>query len=280
MTGNIKPYSQIPIKFICKTPIEPNIFGFSDHIKKTKPKTEAGEKIPLDTEAMKKEAPVKQLHASTAIITFTNPKKDDKFKSKKDLEAESMETALNIKPLRVRMSANAIPPEIKISREVLQFGECPTNESREYILKVKNKNPDLELDFNFTKVAHFHIRPNKGKLMVDTPHNIFISFNPKNFGVFEQTCFLEILGGAYKFPIKLMGSSSVMGKKPQILHGPNAHKDDFKPQPNPMQEEEMDAMKKTMKSRKPGETTGGDWLHESTTLKIDSALNIENTDKV
>jgi len=77
-----------------------------------------------------------------------------------------------------------------------------------------------------------------------------------------------------------MGSSSVMGKKPQILHGPNAHKDDFKPQPNPMQEEEMDAMKKTMKSRKPGETTGGDWLHESTTLKIDSALNIENTDKV
>lgn len=234
MTGNIKQYSQIPIKFVCKTPVEPDLIGFSDHIKKTKPKTDAGEKMQLEAEGLQKEGPKKKLHETTAIITFTNPKKDDKFKSKRDLEAESLETALKIEPLRVKMSANAIPPEIKISREVLQFGECPTNESREYILKVKNKNPDLELDFNFTKVAHFQIRPNKGKLMVDTPHNMFVSFKPNNFGVFEQTCFLEILGGAYKFPIKLMGSSSVMGKRPAILHGPNAHKDDFKPQPNPM----------------------------------------------
>lgn len=117
-------------------------------------------------------------------------------------------------------------------------------------MTIKNKNEDLALDFNFTKVAHFRAFPNKGKLLPGTKHSINISFEPKNFGVFEQLCFLEILNGVYKFPLKLMGSSSAMGQKTATLRGPNAMKADFEPSINPIKEDEMDAMPKTTKARK------------------------------
>jgi hypothetical protein len=66
----------------------------------------------------------------------------------------------------------------------------------------------LPLDFNFTKIAHFHAIPGKGKLLPGTEHCINISFEPKNYGVFNSQMDLEILGGVYKIPLTLMGSSN------------------------------------------------------------------------
>lgn len=52
-------------------------------------------------------------------------------------------------------------------------------------MTIKNKNEDLPLDFNFSKIAHFHATPARGKLLPGTSHTINISFEPKNFGVFS-----------------------------------------------------------------------------------------------
>jgi hypothetical protein len=67
----------------------------------------------------------------------------------------------------------------------LSFGECPSNERRDMVLTVRNKNKDLILDFNFTKIAHFKAAPAKGKLFPDSEHNINISFEPKSLGMFN-----------------------------------------------------------------------------------------------
>ena len=49
--------------------------------------------------------------------------------------------------------AKACYPEVKLSRYNFNFGNCPTNDSKNYTLTLKNRNDDLPLDFNFTKIA-------------------------------------------------------------------------------------------------------------------------------
>ncbi len=126
--------------------------------------------------------------------------------------------------------SRACYPDIKISRQNISLGECPQNERRDYNLTIKNKNEDLAVDFNFTKVAHFHAVPAKGKLLPGTEHTINISFQPKNFGVFNNIQMdLELLGGLYKIPIKLQGSCTKVQKKDSLTRGPAALPEDFSP---------------------------------------------------
>jgi hypothetical protein len=120
------------------------------------------------------------------------------------------------------MMARAMYPDIKINKQQLNFGECPCNERRDMVLTIKNKNKDLILDFNFTKVAHFKAVPIKGKLFADSEHNINISFEPKALGMFKQEMQLEILQGLYKIPIKLEGNCRVVGEKTKGVRGPAA----------------------------------------------------------
>ena len=57
--------------------------------------------------------------------------------------------------LKVQMMARAMYPDIKISKQLLNFGECPSNERRDMTLTIKNKNKTMILDFNFSKVCLF-----------------------------------------------------------------------------------------------------------------------------
>ena len=124
-------------------------------------------------------------------------------------------------------------------------------------MTIKNKNEDLAIDFNFTNVANFHAIPAKGKLLPGTEHSINISFEPKNFGVFNQEMNLELLGGIYKIPLKLMGSSNTMGEKEVGQRGPQAKPEDFKPKKNFIDENQADypAVRTMARTAKPG--TGG-----------------------
>lgn len=86
--------------------------------------------------------------------------------------------------LKVQLMARACQPDVKINKQNFQFGECPMNERRDMQLTIRNKNSDLPLDFNFSKIANFRAIPGKGKLMPGNEHTINFSFEPKNFGVF------------------------------------------------------------------------------------------------
>lgn len=181
------------MKFICRTKKYEKLGGFSDHTQRIKP-DKPGSAAPSEEKYTIKP----EEYASLALINFGESHED----------------------LKVQMMARACYPEIKISRQNIQFGECPTNERRDYNLTIKNKNEDLPIDFNFTKVAHFHAVPARGKLLPGTEHSINISFEPKNFGVFNSQMDLELLGGIYRIPIKVMGTSNSMGKKEVGHRGP------------------------------------------------------------
>jgi hypothetical protein len=87
--------------------------------------------------------------------------------------------------LKVQLMARACQPDVKINKQNFQFGECAMNERRDMQLTIRNKNSDLPLDFNFSKIANFRAIPGKGKLMPGNEHTINFSFEPKNFGVFS-----------------------------------------------------------------------------------------------
>lgn len=47
--------------------------------------------------------------------------------------------------------------------------------------------------------------------MPGTKHSINLSFEPKNLGVFNSVMELSLLKNTYKIPLKLLGSSKVVG---------------------------------------------------------------------
>ncbi len=65
---------------------------------------------------------------------------------------------------------------------------------------------------------------------------------------------LELLGGIYKIPIKVMGSSNSMGEKNLGQRGPQAKPEDFAPNKNFIDENQANypAVRTMAKSAKPG----------------------------
>jgi len=93
---------------------------------------------------------------------------------------------------------------------------------------------------------------------------------------------LDILGDIYRFPLKLMGSSSALGKKEVGVRGPHAKPEDFKPYQNYISDAEAEnpPLKVMRNTTKSGPNEMPRWLQESTTLHIDSEIKLENTDKI
>lgn len=180
LSGSVGPYEQIPIQFICRTKKHEKASGFGDLTGDfNKPGTGASSQPAKDLAKTAKYMVAPEDYATLAVMSF-----DDK-------------QGIRHQDLKVQMMARAMYPDIKINKQLLSFGECAVRERRDMVLTVKNKNKDLMLDFNFTKVAHFKAMPVKGKLFADSEHNINISFEPKSFGMFKQTTVLEILNGLY-----------------------------------------------------------------------------------
>ena len=139
------------------------------------------------------------------------------------------------------MMARACYPEVKISKQQMQFGECATNERKDFALTVTNKNEDLPLDFAFSKVASFKAVPSRGKLLAGTEHTINISFEPKSLGLVCQEMVLEILGSVYRIPLKLHGHCNKVGQRSKGIRGPMARPQDFEPNRNFIGDDEVEA---------------------------------------
>ena len=151
------------------------------------------------------------------------------------------------------MMARTVYPDIKMNKQHFSFGECGCNDRRDMILTIKNKNKDLVLDFNFTKVAHFKATPAKGKLFADSEHNITITFAPNSFGDFKEKFNLEILKGIYQIPITLEGICRKEAAKSVGVRGPAAKVEDFHPTLKVLSEEDaaMSTLNETMKRKQP-----------------------------
>lgn len=74
-------------------------------------------------------------------------------------------------PLLVEVSAYGYCPRIKIFsnfnkklKNNVIFGECPTNDHREIIMFLENKDEEIPIDVEFTWVSQFRITPKAFKI--------------------------------------------------------------------------------------------------------------------
>ena len=197
ITGTIKPYSQIPIKFLCNTKIK---------------KQEKGWKVTLCPEYdiinkknkknMRDKLSIPEHYQSLAAVKFEE-ETTNKLNMKEDEEDFC-------KPISVFMEVKAIYPDITIDKTELNFWECNVKEKKLIKIVITNKNEELPVDFCFNKIPHFTVEPNSGSIKPSFGPNIGqitinVYFHPENIGKFSDTLILKYINNMYEIPIKIYG---------------------------------------------------------------------------
>ena len=197
MSGKIKPYSQIPIKFLCHTKLS---------------KKEKGWKVTLSPEydiinsnKKNKNNLRDKLSIPEHFQTLAAVKFEEENINKLTLKENEDEFC---KPISVFMEAEAINPDITIDRTELNFDECYIKERKLIKILITNKNTQLPVDFCFNKIPHFKVEPNKGKIKPSNGDEIStvsvnIYFHPENIGKFNDVIIFKYINNMYEIPIKI-----------------------------------------------------------------------------
>ena len=193
MNGLIRPYSQIPIKFLCDTKIK---------------KKEKGWKVTLSPEYdlinkknnLREKLSIPEHYQSLAAVKFEE--ENINILSIKENEEDFC------KPISVFMEAKLISPDITIDKTELNFAECCVKEKKLIKILITNKNSELPVDFSFSKIPHFTIEPSSGKIKPSINEDIGqisvnIFFHPENIGKFNDTLYFRYINNMYEIPIKI-----------------------------------------------------------------------------
>ena len=195
--GFVKPYSQIPIKFLCNTKIK---------------KPEKGWKVTLcpEYDINNKDKPKNlrdQLNKTEHFQSLAAVKFEEAFVNKlaaKDIEEDFCKT------ITVYMEVKALYPDITIDKTSLNFWECNVKERKVISITITNKNEELPIDFNFGKIPHFTVEPSRGIIKPSYSQNISqvtvnVYFHPENIGKFADVLVMKYVNNMYEIPIRIFG---------------------------------------------------------------------------
>ena len=195
--GFVKPYSQIPIKFLCNTKIKKQEKGWTvtlspdyDIINKDKPKNLRD-----------------QLNKTEHFQSLAAVKFEEAFVNKlaaKDTEEDFCKT------ITVYMEVKALFPDITIDKTSLNFWECNLKEKKVITITITNKNDELPIDFNFNKIPHFTVEPSKGVIRPSYSQTVSqmtvnVYFHPENIGKFADVLVMKYVNDLYQIPIRIFG---------------------------------------------------------------------------
>ena len=195
--GFVKPYSQIPIKFLCNTKIKKQEKGWTvtlspdyDIINKDKPKNLRD-----------------QLNKTEHFQSLAAVKFEEAFVNKlaaKDTEEDFCKT------ITVYMEVKALFPDITIDKTSLNFWECNLKEKKVITITITNKNDELPIDFNFNKIPHFTVEPSKGVIRPSYSQTVSqmtvnVYFHPENIGKFADVLVMKYVNNLYQIPIRIFG---------------------------------------------------------------------------
>jgi len=217
INGIISSYTQIPIKFVCKTKIPEKNTGWRGHILEDYDKN-GGNHLKI-----KGELNNPKLFKSTAAVKF------EESVLYKNTVKEAEEKIAN--PISVFMEVKAIYPDITLDKTMLNFWECKLHESKIIMLQLTNKNEELPVDFSFNKIPYFTVEPSKGIINPNSKFPLIkVYFHPENYGNFSDALILRYVNNMYEIPIRVIGICKDMGVKQKKMRGPEATEQDFKAQ--------------------------------------------------
>ena len=195
--GFVKPYSQIPIKFLCNTKIKKQEKGWNvtlspdyDLINKDKQKNLRD-----------------QLNKTEHFQSLAAVKFEEAFVNKlaaKDTEEDFCKT------ITVYMEVKALFPDITIDKTSLNFWECNLKEKKVITITITNKNDELPIDFIFNKIPHFTVEPSKGVIRPSYSQTVSqmtvnVYFHPENIGKFADVLVMKYVNNLYQIPIRIFG---------------------------------------------------------------------------
>ena len=193
--GMIKPYSQIPIKFLCNTKLK---------------KKEKGWRVTLSPEYdIVNKKSINNLRDKLSIPEHFQSLAAIKFEEENINILSIKEKGEDFcKPVSVFMEVKAISPDITIDKTELNFSECYVKEKKLIKLLITNKNSELPVDFNFNKITNFKIEPSYGKIKPSIGEElgqvlVNVYFQPENIGKFNDVLILKYINNMYEIPIKI-----------------------------------------------------------------------------
>jgi hypothetical protein len=193
-SGVIESYSQIPIKFLCKSRVG------DDHKIWTRNYCIANEK---------EGAPeLESVHEYTALFNFDN--------------REEAKVLL--------MTAKSICPKLKFSCSLLDFGECSVNERKDIKVFAENKHTDKDVELKCPNVSHFYAKPEYLRLKSGEQKEVNVTFRPKNLGKFDLVCDF-MLNTYFNIPMRVVGIALAIAPRHKKIRGPAATMEHFREKP-------------------------------------------------
>lgn len=129
--------------------------------------------------------------------------------------------------IMLTLQGSAVSPSVSVIPSMLRFGDCPVNDRRDILLSLENNNK-FPTTFQFPKVANFKFEPSKGILSAMETKSIIASFSPPQLGKFKTTLKLSIADGLTVKELKMLGESTDVGQKKQLIGGTDKLPDDFR----------------------------------------------------
>ncbi len=195
--GFIKPYSQIPIKFLCNTKIKKQEKGWNVTLSPDYDMINKGHPDNLRI-ALNKTEHFQSLAAVKFEEAFVNKL------AEKDSEEDFCKT------ITVYMEVKALFPDITIDKTSLNFWECNLKEKKVITITITNKNDELPIDFTFSKIPHFTVEPSKGVIRpsyssTSSQITVNVFFHPENIGKFSDVLVMKYVNNLYQIPIRIFG---------------------------------------------------------------------------
>ena len=150
--------------------------------------------------------------------------------------------------LNLNMQGSASSPSIMVTPTLLRFGACAVNDRRDILVTLVNKSNSITA-FEFSKLAHFKVSIESGKLQAYQSISVVFSFTPTQLGSFKSMIHLSLAGGLSIIDLKILAEADQTGKK-TMVGGIDALPEDFQKSLKFVDPEEIAAMRLAKKEGK------------------------------
>lgn len=111
----------------------------------------------------------------------------------------------DISPLT--LTGKVLCPKVKISKALLNFGECHVHDHKESPFIVENLYT-LPIDVKVPRIPGFFVEPPSLTVQPGTKASFVATFQPTTVGKFKTAINVTLIGGEYKIPINVTGDAT------------------------------------------------------------------------
>lgn len=139
----------------------------------------------------------------------------------------SIEVVESEQRIDLQVIGMAMDSDVSVSQTLFAFPDTAVNESSDVSFAIVNENSELPITYAFSRIAHFTVQPEKGRLMNKHQENLIVTFKPNQMGSFSGTIDLIINNGARVIPLRVRGKATAIGAKSGTVGGVDKIPEDF-----------------------------------------------------